>query len=520
MSQPSIEDLDRRVEYLELIEGIRQECPPGKRWDTATQRCKDLDPLPPAPTGGGAAEIVPIISATSSGVDGTNIPDNVFDNNPATRFSVKGLGSWISLDLGAVQEVAQIQFTWYMQPLEVRTNVVSVEFSDQPNATPAATSTTDHTNHGQAVSVAGPFDPPKQVRSIVVKLTSTTESRQWFSITDVKITGKVLTQVGPEPPKPVPVPPPVPGPETGLLVDVFGVAKIYQDAAPPVNNWSFTDVGDSRFFEEKPKVVSGTGKDAWLTYPKLDQGRIEVLPEAGIDPDKDVDTYHYEKVIAKGYLRKPRNSPDGKGDWGDIEMTAAYRNVVPGSGSFESHAEMVRGGGRQSTNSNKAGKDGAVEISCAAMSYHNGVYPPPGSDRAKFEKDTKHTAGYTAHDPEFKAVFSKNKIDQKAGYVHKFVAYRVPNSGILGGFAMKLESYASVDGLEGKKFVLLGEYLDDHKWGPTRGGPPTAKSCGCPDEYPVHSMDVLCPGWRIDFMKSFEFSKLSIRSIDPSKKLI
>jgi hypothetical protein len=150
------------------------------------------------------------------------------------------------------------------------------------------------------------------------------------------------------------------------------------------------------------------------------------------------------------------------------------------------------------------------------MSLHNNVYPPPGSNRAKFEKDTKHTDGYTSHDPEFKGVLSG--IDQVKGYIHKAIYYRVPDSSLLGGFAMKCETYVSTDGLVGKQFKMIAEYLDNGKWGPTKGG--VASSCGCPNEYPIHSMDVCCPGWRIDFMKSFEFGKLSIRSIDPKKKLI
>ena len=83
--------------------------------------------------------------------------------------------------------------------------------------------------------------------------------------------------------------------------------------------------------------------------------------------DSDIETFVIDKVIKKGYLHLPRNDPSGNGDWGDIEMTAAIRNAVPGSGSFESHFEFVRGGFRQ-TNDIKMRKDKAVEIACEAFS--------------------------------------------------------------------------------------------------------------------------------------------------------
>ena len=229
---PSVEDLDKRVTYLEIIEGIRQECPPGQVWSGDANKCVDLPPLPPAPADPEKppTDEIPIIAAQSSGVDGVNKPENAYDNNPATRFSVRGIGSWISLDLGAVQEVHLIQFVWYMQPGEKeRTNVITLEFSDQPNATPAASSpsTTEHTNHGKPISVADFGDAPKQARSIVAKLTSTTETRQWFSITDIKVTGKILTPVAPAAPTPEPPQPVPPEPQPTGDIGKDGVKMIY-----------------------------------------------------------------------------------------------------------------------------------------------------------------------------------------------------------------------------------------------------------------------------------------------------
>jgi hypothetical protein len=497
MSQDDIREADQeaRLEELELIEGIRQLCKKGQHWDAKANACVDDLPPPPPPA---TLDPIPIIAAASSGVDGANVPGNVFDNSTSTRFSVKGLGSWLTLDLGAMQDIHQIQFTWFMQAGETRTNTVALDFSDLPNppVPTAGTTTTEHTNHGLTVSVADFGTAPKMARSIIIKLTATSNSGQWFSVTDIKVSGKILNQPPPPPP------PPPPGPTNGD-VDAFGTKLGYAKDTRPRNNWHMTSANDNRFMESNPKAI-GNG---WYSYPSLSQGRIEVMSVPGLTEDS-FDTFYIDDLIKRGYAYKPVDSVDG--DFGDVEVNVKYQNISEGSGSFEAHPETVYSLFRQTNDTKKVGKDLRVIAQCEAGSYHSNVYKA----RSKFEKDSKHTEGYTVKDPS--ATNGYGSLG-KTGFVHKSVFYRVPNNTIPGGFAVKCEQYISTDGLAGQKFKLLIEYLDDGKWGPSKGG--HNSECGC-SEYVVHNYGHPTVGLRIDFMQSFEFRDWSITSINPGKKLL
>jgi hypothetical protein len=296
---------------------------------------------------------------------------------------------------------------------------------------------------------------------------------------------------------PVPIPP-------GSAVDVFGIAKIYgDDTNGPRNNWHMTGANDPRFMESNPVPLP----NGWFTYKALGQGRIEILSESAITEDS-FDTFWIDTLIKRGYALKPIDSPDGRGDFGNVEVTIEYQNVVAaGGGSFEGHPEIVYSLFRQTNDTKKVGRDKKVMAQCEAGSYHANLY----KSRCKFEKDSKHTEGYTLHDPEAKIGFS----DGSKPFVHKAIYYRVPNNNIPGGFAMKLEQYMSTDG--GKTFKQMIQYLDDGKWGPSKGGHNSL--CGC-SEYVVHNYGHPTIGIRIDYMKSFEFRNWSVRSIDPSKKLV
>jgi|SRR5215831_7251122 len=485
------------------------------------------EPTPPPPSEVVSDELKPSdeeqelkpVSVTASGDDG-NKPANTLDGNLATRWSCLGKGSNITFQMSDTYHITDIGIAWYKG--DTRSSNFEISLSQDSSTFSSALV---GKSSGMAIieEIYQLLATSADAKFVRITVNGNTQN-DWASITEVKVYGKKATGVTlpptttptptpPTPEPPAPEPPVTTTPPAATTLDWFGVQKIYDDMPSPYRQWHHTTVNDPLYYEQKPRDL-GNG---WLSFPKLDQGRIEVLPMVGLK-DTDIETYHYQKVIDKGYLHLKRGDPSGNGDWGDVEMTTAIRNAVPGSGGFESHFEHVFGGFRQTSESGKCGKDQAVDKACEAMSYHSNIYPPPGSDRTKFEKDTKHADGYTAHDPEFKGVCSKNKIDQRAGYIFKSVFYRVEDKNQNGGYSMKMEHYASTDGLEGKKFVLLGENLDAGKWGPTKKG--VAKSCGCPDEYPIHSMDHCCPGIRIDFMKSFEFGKFSIRSIDPKKKLV
>lgn len=285
--------------------------------------------------------------------------------------------------------------------------------------------------------------------------------------------------------------------------DAFGIAKLYADAPAPVNNWFFTgDVHDARIFESR---IESAG-DGWVRPTNPQELRLEVLSDPAAN-ERTIPTFAMDKVLAKGFLYKPPESEDGHGDFLNIEITWRFRVVSLGKGNQngEPHVEIVPGGFRQTDDDRLAGTDKAVPASCEAMSYHFNAYPITG--RVKLEKDSDHTGGYTVEDsdPERRqavAPFADGRV-----VVMKAVLYRTARG-------MKLELWMDMTG-RGDHFQKELEYEDHGQWGPTRGG---NKECRA-TEYTLLNMARVAIGFRCDNMREFLMRDMSIRSIDPARRL-
>jgi hypothetical protein len=289
--------------------------------------------------------------------------------------------------------------------------------------------------------------------------------------------------------------------ETVQGLDKFGIQKIYDDAPQPVNNWTFGgNANDPRFMEDRI-VDAGNG---WFKPENATKMRIEVLSDAAAN-ENTIETFDLAKVLAKGYLYKPPNSTDGKGDFLNIEQTWRFKVIKAGTGTIngEAHIELVPGGYDQTSDKTKVGKDKAVPASCESMSYHFNIYPLTG--RVKFEKDSDHTGGYTKSDPEKNHAVPR--FDNGQEVVQKAVLYRTATG-------MKLEMYLDMTG-KGDSFEKAMEFEDTGQWGPTRGG---NSECHC-SENVILSMARVAIGYRCDNLVDFQFKDMSIRSIDPSKPL-
>jgi hypothetical protein len=287
----------------------------------------------------------------------------------------------------------------------------------------------------------------------------------------------------------------------GPKVDKFGIQKLYDDAPQPVNNWMFSgNANDPRFMEDKI-VDAGNG---WFRPENATEMRVEVLSDPTANEDT-IETFDLAKVLAKGYLYKPPNSADGRGDFLNIEQTWRFRVIETGTGTVngEAHIELVPGGFRQTSDKTRVGKDKAVPASCESMSYHFNIYPLTG--RVKFKKDSDHTTGYTKSDPE--KDHAVPPFDHGQEVVQKAVLYRTATG-------MKLETYLDTTG-RGDNFQKVLEFEDKGQWGPTEGG---NSECHC-SENVILSMARVAIGYRCDNMLDFQFKDMSIRSIDPSKPL-
>jgi len=283
--------------------------------------------------------------------------------------------------------------------------------------------------------------------------------------------------------------------------DTFGIQKIYSDAAPPANGWCFTgNPRDPRFMEQ---YVVAAG-DGWFRPSNPQQMRLEILSDPAAN-EESIPTFDLAKVLAKGYLYKPPDSPDAKGDFLNIEQTWRFKVLAMGKGTKNggAHIELVPGGYRQTSSQHRAGRDKAVPASCESMSYHFNIYPATG--RVKFEKDSDHTSGYAVKstNPE-----RRNAVTQFADgseIVEKAVLYRT-------AAGMKLELYLDMTG-KGDLFQEVLEYEDRGQWGPTTGG---NSECNAREDV-VLSMARVAIGYRCDEMVDFQFKDMSIRSIDPMR---
>lgn len=288
-----------------------------------------------------------------------------------------------------------------------------------------------------------------------------------------------------------------------LDTDSFGIQKIYADATAPANNWSFTgNPRDPRFMEQS----IGPAGSGWFRPSDPQAMRLEILS----DPDaseESIPTFDLSKVLQKRFLFKSPDSPDGKGDFLNIEQTWRFKVLVIGSGTENGgpHVELVPGGFRQTSSRKLAGRDKAVPASCESMSYHFNVYPATG--RVKLEKDSDHTSGYAVEstNPERNNAvlpFADGRV-----VVEKAVLYRT-------AAGMKLELYLDPTG-KGDRFQKALESEDRGQWGPTIGG---NSECHA-SEYVVLSMARVAIGYRCDRMVDFQFKDMSIRSVDPARPL-
>jgi hypothetical protein len=278
--------------------------------------------------------------------------------------------------------------------------------------------------------------------------------------------------------------------------DSFGIRKLYADAPPPANSWTFSgNPRDPRFMEQYLVPVG----DGWFRPSNLREMRLEILSDPAAN-ERTIPTFDIAKVLERGFLYKPPDDPSGRGDFLNIEQTWRFKVVKVGQGRENGgpHVELVPGGYRQTSDRRLAGADRAVPASCESMSYHFNLYPLTG--RAKLEKDSDHTDGYTinASDPE-----RRNAVPPFADgreIVEKAVLYRT-------AAGMKLELWVD--------FQKVIEYEDRGQWGPTRGG---NSECHA-SEFVVLSMPRVAIGYRADQLEDFQFKDLSIRSIDPTKPL-
>lgn len=154
----------------------------------------------PTPPSSPTCSALPIRTVQASGDDG-NAPANVLDNDLTTRWSNQGNESWITADLGSLQDVCTIGIAWYQG--DTRVNHFVVQGSSDNARYVDLLSSDSSGKRGEIETYAIAPTPARYVRVVVHGNTH----NDWASITELRI-----NSTNGSPPAPTAAPTAVPAP--------------------------------------------------------------------------------------------------------------------------------------------------------------------------------------------------------------------------------------------------------------------------------------------------------------------
>jgi hypothetical protein len=153
-------------------------------------------PPPPPPPSPGTCQKLPISNVAAISDDGINHPANAIDNNPNTRWSNNGRGSWIQTDLGSKNSICSVDIAWYRGNPRQNSFTISVSddgisftniFSDKSSGT-----TSSFEKYNMPIGI--------EARFVRITVNGNTENN-WASITEIAVNGFAGT-TSPPPPSP------------------------------------------------------------------------------------------------------------------------------------------------------------------------------------------------------------------------------------------------------------------------------------------------------------------------------
>jgi hypothetical protein len=129
------------------------------------------------------SEVLSVAAVQASGDDG-NGPANTLDGDFATRWSAKGQGQWLELDLGSVHTIGQVAIAWYLG--DRREAVFDLEVSsDGGNWTPVLR---DQRSSGTTTDLESFSFSPVAARFVRYVGFGNSQSA-WNAVTEVQISG-------------------------------------------------------------------------------------------------------------------------------------------------------------------------------------------------------------------------------------------------------------------------------------------------------------------------------------------
>jgi hypothetical protein len=316
----------------------------------------------------------------------------------------------------------------------------------------------------------------------------------------------IVSDTGPISSSPTPTP-------TPSQVDVFGKKKIYADM-PGFSNWAMNmndphsdpranNPESSSYMPKFTKNVDGTWKIKDQT-----EIRWAISQDNGYNQSKLCTDF--QKCQKQGFMQ------DNK-DWGTppsgLEMTAYYRINAANTGTSngEGHIEHVMKGGRSTTSNTIVGVCNCA-LGCSnnlhGNTYFNALHGlAPGPARQKWEKDLKHTTGYST---DVKGVNNSSAYNFQKGKLFgiKTIVYNNPTNG-----NTEMEHWTDENG--------DNSWKKTHHWEDTGSNwPPRGdvSLCNVGTDHRINFGGPLSV-FRSDNLLDYDIAYASIRSVDITKPL-
>ena len=288
---------------------------------------------------------------------------------------------------------------------------------------------------------------------------------------------------------------------TSGTLDQFGVKEIYP-SKPGGERWFFN--GASGDPNNDPRTgTPNEGPHSTFTQKNPDgswkvrssEVRYGVLTSTFFQ-ENQIKTLNQDQMAAQGYMLRPN-------DWKNVELTA-YLRVVHATSSTsngEAHIEFGAHGARNT----HGGTVGGYDSSCEATAYHSNTYL---TGRVKFEKDLKHTPGYSVENADVQKLNAVNTTEFNGNWIGiKAVIYDIGNDSV------KVEQWVddhSNNIQPGNHWRKVLETIDNGQWGPTRGS--IGSACGG-GEFQVASWGGPIALFRWDNIDNMDIKDASVREI-------
>jgi hypothetical protein len=420
------------------------------------------NPSPPPPSSDKCESNLPVSGVKASASQSGNPASGATDNNPNSRWSNQGFGSWIQLDLRSVKKICSADISWYRG--NERQYTFDISSSQDGNIfTKIFSGINTVTNAPEKYTFS-----ETQARYLKITVTGNTQN-DWASISEVDIFGSLDSPT----PTPTPTPAPTPTPTPGPISD--DVQEIYPTATGG-ETWFFNPNNpvDGQF-DSNGAEISKNSDGSWHLKPGTTRMNV-YTKSAGLLSDKqrsNLATYDYSALAQKGYWYQPT-------DWKNVEATGYFKVSSSSSGDGISFVT------RSVRHSN------AIENGCGGSAYHNNIR---FDGTFQYKKEMWHV-NYDILSPTKNGIGSI--MNKWVGF--KGVVYNLPDGTV------KLESYVDKD--NNNHWQKVEELVDSGHWG--------NDMTHCNANTPGAAITWASP--MFDYKSTgvtYDFKKLSLREITP-----